>query len=120
MGGWVSNAFDLAKFVNRLQQYQLISRHWLNVMTTMPAGYRYILGQRLSFLPYPYGMGWFLLHDGHQTIWYTHGSFTGSNALVMRLPNGAIYVALFNKKPDSYAQVTVFRHQLMQLFLRYG
>ena len=119
-GGWVANAFDLAKFFNRLQRGQLINWHWLDVMTRMPHGYRYTLGLRLSYLPYPYGMGWFLLRDGRRTIWYTHGSFTGSNAFVMRLPNGTIDVALFNQKPSSYAQVTVFRHQLMHVFLKYA
>ena len=87
----------------------------------MPDGYRFKRGKTGTYLPYLYGMGWFLLYDTPYTVrWYTHGSFTGTNSMIVRRHNGTIYVALFNEKPSSYAKVSLFRRQVMNLFLRYA
>lgn len=120
-GGWVATAYDLVKLINRLQLGQIINKRLLKDMTSMPNGYRFKRGKTGAYLPYLYGMGWFLLYDTPYTVrWYTHGSFTGTNSMIVRRHNGTIYVALFNEKPSSYAKVSLFRRQVMNLFLRYA
>lgn len=120
-GGWVASAYDLVKLVNRLQMGQILSPRFIRQMSYMPDGYGYKPGKRFSFLPYPYGKGWFLIHDSFPgRVWYSHGSFTGTNAMVIRRPNGIIYVVLFNKKPTTYARVSALRHQVMRLLWQYG
>ena len=72
----------------------------------------------IKFYNWPYAMGWFLVHNHWHKLLMTHGSFTGSNALLMIKQNGTIYAALFNKKPSGINALPRFRKKLMDLFLR--
>lgn len=122
-GGWLASATDLAVFANGLYRHKLLPENYLRLMWYEPYTHQKETKAHyhaaIPFYAWPYSMGWFLVHDGkrHKML-FTHGSFTGSNAMLMMRQNGDIFVALFNKKPTGFNSLMRFRKQVMDLFLQ--
>lgn len=108
-GGWVASAVDLVKFATALGNGQIISQKMLNQMTARPSY------QPKGASKY-YTMGWKIKYVNGQPYWIATGSFTGTNAIVIRKPNGTTIAVVFNSRPPMYHMFRNFRPKLQQLF----
>jgi CubicO group peptidase (beta-lactamase class C family) len=122
-GGWVTSAPDLAKWADALFAGKIINNTLLNTMLQPPPAYRHMKplyskkSKKTVSQHWKYGMGWFLSKSGKYPLYYTHGSFTGTNAIIFKRHDGTIIVAIFNQKPGNYAGVQAVRNQVRGLFL---
>jgi D-alanyl-D-alanine carboxypeptidase len=108
-GGWLASAQDLAKIANALQSNHLLNQHSLHSMLATPQS----LKQRHSSLKkWHYGMGWFV-QNNHQ--YSTHGSFSGTNSLLIIRPDHTIFSFIFNKKPQPMVKLWRMRQTLYTL-----
>lgn len=118
-GGWIASATDLAKWASALEEGRIIAPQYVNLMMTPPPQHRITWANAREKGYWPYGMGWFLTRGGLVRFWYTHGSFTGTNAIVFRRTDGTIMAVIFNKKPPDYWLVQDLRGQIKRLLLTY-
>ncbi len=98
-GGWTSSALDLARFLQSLSDYKILSQPTLRTMLSRP-----------TFMTKPYhyfSMGWTVKKINGHWYWSKHGSFTGTTAQIIQKDDGTSYVALFNTEPPS--KVMFFR-----------
>jgi N-acyl-D-amino-acid deacylase len=108
-GGWVASAPDLARFLQALNHYQILTPKMMRVMIEKPSFQK-------SGDSY-FAKGWNVKYINGQRFVMKTGSFTGTQAFVMFGEDGTVYVALFNEKPCNRK---VFLAQLKQLLIRYS
>lgn len=107
-GGWTSSALDLAKFLQSLSHYKILTPNVLHTMLGSPAFVR---------KPNTYfSMGWVVQKLNGHWYWSKHGSFTGTTAQIMQKDDGTSYVALFNTQPARKVQ---FFAQVQRLLATY-
>lgn len=109
-GGWVASSPDIAKLVYALAQGKILRGPYLEKMLASPA---FKAGQKTYF---SMGLKVSKLAE-RQHYWVMTGSFTGTNAYVLRKANGTVIVALFNSRPDAGSLFGRFRPELKQLLL---
>ncbi|MCH9643533.1 MAG: beta-lactamase family protein [Gammaproteobacteria bacterium] len=111
-GGWLASAQDLAKIASELEYGNVLTTSSLRAMFAKPA----TLAERhcwfCSKAPWHYGMGWFVQNNHEYT---THGSFTGSNSLLIIRPDHTIFAFVFNSKPEPMGQLWEMRQKLYKL-----
>jgi CubicO group peptidase (beta-lactamase class C family) len=108
--GWIASTQDLARFVYALSQHRIISTSMLWVMMQRPS---FVDRRRKSY----YTMGMKLEEVKTEKYWIMTGSFNGTNAYIIRKPNGTIITVLFNSRAPTYALFSRFRPQLNRLLL---
>lgn len=116
-GGLVGSAVDLARLAHALQTGKIVNRKLWYLMGMKPAKIPYLRSSKKYKKKY-YGMGWFIQEIPIGKIWIAHGSFTGTNTLLIRRPDNTIVVYFFNKKPSYWAGLETFREQLTRLALK--
>ncbi len=122
-GGWVASAPDLAKWADGLRSGKLLNKTMIKTMLSAPPAFRgpktvHHKKGKATTVYWPYGMGWFLSRSGNYSFYYTHGSFTGTNAIIFWRHDGTILVAIFNQKPGNYSGTQFVRNQVRALFLK--
>lgn len=108
--GWIASSQDLAKFVYALSQHRIISTSMLWTMMQRPG---FVDRKRKAY----YTMGMKLDDINNQKYWIMTGSFNGTNAYIIRKPNGTIITVIFNSRAPTYALFSRFRPQLNRLLL---
>ncbi len=116
-GGWVASAVDLGKIANALANGKILNKKMLHLMLQKPKKIPYIKSALVRGDKIYYGMGWFIKQTPQGKIWVTHGSFTGTNSLILHKPNGDIYAIIFNKKPSPFLRLMDFRKKLKKIFM---
>ncbi len=109
-GGWLASAVDLAKFVQGIFNGQVINSKMLAIMTSRPSF------RKANAMVY-YTMGMIVKKIRGQTYYVFTGSFTGSNGMIVRRPDGTIIAVVFNTRPAPYSFWVKFRPRLQTLLL---
>lgn len=107
-GGWLASAPDLVKFVSALANGKILKPETLQTMLQRPAYHKENAARY-------FGMGWKVKYKKDKRIWYATGSFTGTNALVIRTSKGSSAAFIFNARPPIYHMWKDFRPKLKQL-----
>jgi CubicO group peptidase (beta-lactamase class C family) len=93
-GGWISSALDMARFLASFHEpgaHPVLSERSVRLMFGTP--------KRRSVTEEYYGMGWRVRHLDNRGFEAWHaGSLDGSLALMVHRPDGASWVALFNRR----------------------
>lgn len=110
--GWLATAEDLVKFGQAIIDHRLINANMINEMIAIPSYVR-----RKTDLKSYFAMGWSVKTLNNQRSWEKTGSFTGSNALLIKAPDNTIYALMFNTKPEG-GQIRRFRNEFKQLVMR--
>lgn len=121
--GWVASAPDLAKFMLAVESGRILPKHYANYLWNAPRGkaHRYHRVHGVKYMKWPYGMGMWRIQDNWEVLNIGHGSFTGTNTMILRKPDGEIDVALFNARPGyNMAELWMFREHLISLFVHYA
>jgi N-acyl-D-amino-acid deacylase len=108
-GGWLASAPDLARFVQALNHYAILTPNMIKIMMERP-----------SFQENPnhyFAKGWNVKYVNDHRYLLKTGSFTGTQALVMLEDNGTVYVTLFNAKPSNRK---IFLAQLQNILTSYS
>lgn len=105
-GGWVASSIDLVKFLQAVNNHQIISPQMKQVMLARPT---YHLPKKTEGY---FAMGWSVKYVNGRLYWMKTGSFTGTYAVIIQRDDGTSYAAVFNTKPS---QRPVFVSQLRQL-----
>jgi CubicO group peptidase (beta-lactamase class C family) len=117
-GGWVARAEDIAKIFVALESGRILPVSQVKMLWSAPpgkpSGFTYFKG--VQYLSWPYGMGMWRIQDHGKLLAMAHGSFTGTNTLIIRKQSGEVDVALFNAKPSTPAALFSFRQRLIELF----
>jgi N-acyl-D-amino-acid deacylase len=108
-GGWVASAPDLAKFLQALGRYAILTPKTMNNMIAKPS----FQANSNNY----FAKGWNVKNMYGNNFILKTGSFTGTQALVMLEENGTAYVALFNAKPSNRK---IFLMQLKKLLIAYA
>ncbi len=116
-GGWVARAQDVANIFIALQAGKFFPLSDVKLLWSAPPGktanFNYFKG--VQYLTWPYGMGMWRIQDHGKLLAMAHGSFNGTNTLILRKPTGEIDVVLFNAKPSTLPELSNFRQRLIQL-----
>jgi CubicO group peptidase (beta-lactamase class C family) len=117
-GGWVARAEDIAKIFVALEAGKILPVSQVKMLWSAPpgkpSGFTYFKG--VQYLSWPYGMGMWRIQDHGKLLAMAHGSFTGTNTLIIRKQTGEVDVALFNAKPNTPMGLFSFRQRLIELF----
>lgn len=108
-GGWIASSQDLALFAHALFSGKILKPQTLSTMLSRP-GYRTRNNNRY------YAMGWKVKYSNNNRLLVATGSFTGTNALMIRKPDGTIVSIVFNSRPPVYNLFRDFRPRLNRLF----
>lgn len=108
--GWLASAVDLAKLVQGIFDGRVMNSKMLAIMTSRP------LFRKANAKTY-YTMGMIVKKIRRQTYYVFTGSFTGSNGMIVRRPDGTIIAVLFNTRPAPYSFWVKFRPRLQALLL---
>lgn len=109
-GGWLASSPDIAKLIYALAEGKILRGSYLGEMLASPAfkaGHKtyFSMGLKVSKLA------------ERQHYWVMTGSFTGTNAYVLRKANGVVIAVLFNSRPDAGSLFGRFRPELKRLLL---
>ncbi|NCX94075.1 MAG: class A beta-lactamase-related serine hydrolase [Gammaproteobacteria bacterium] len=120
-GGWVASAPDLAKFMGAVFAGDVIPMSDVELMKNSPVhpNPKLVKGAKgVRYLPWPYGMGLWRVQMGSNILYVAHGSYNGTNTLILKKPNGEVDVALFNAKPGrNMSDLWIFREQLIKILM---
>ena len=108
-GGSVASAPDLARFLQALGRYDILTSKTMNNMIAKPSF-------QTNANNY-FAKGWNVKKIYGNNFILKTGSFTGTQALIMLEENGTAYVALFNAKPSNRK---IFLMQLKKLLITYA
>ncbi len=133
-GGWVASALDLAKFIQALNNGQILDSATLNVMRSKPAfvksgGSVVVKSTKKSgkkkgkTVTVPaasgggkyYTMGGIIYNIGGKMYWVQTGSFTGTNALIVTKPDNTTIAVIFNTRPSGL--LSRLRPELRQMLM---
>lgn len=119
-GGWVASSIDIAKFAQALRNNKILSQSLVRLMQTKPDFVHLpkTQGKGQNMQRY-YTVGSKIIRMQGITYWVATGSFTGTNSIVVNLPNGATAVALFNTRPPNTRLNYSLRPQLLKMFYNY-
>lgn len=107
-GGWVASATDLVKFVHDVSNGKVLSKKMQDMMLSRSRLYKKKNSKYFA-------MGWKVKCNKGQCYWYQTGSFTGTNALVIRKSNGTAIAVMFNARPPIYNMWKHFRPRLKKI-----
>ena len=112
-GGWVATSIDLARIAEGIKSGKILSKKSFHEMMALPKTLRpYRCNICTGETTWHYGMGWFVLSN-HQ--YSTHGSFTGSNSLLIIRKDGTIFALIFNRRPSPTEKLWAFRRKLTKI-----
>ncbi len=109
-GGWVASSPDIARLIYALAQGHILRAPYLQEMLTHPS---FKSGEGTYFAM---GLKVFKRPEGRH-YWVMTGSFTGTNAYVLRKANDTVVAVLFNSRPDAGSLFGRFRPELKRLLL---
>ncbi len=117
-GGWVASAKEIANIFIALNKGQILPLSQIKMLWSAPPGkpstMHYFKG--VQYLAWPYGMGMWRIQDHGKLLAMAHGSFTGTNTLIIRKPSGEVDVVLFNARAgNSMADLFGYRQRVIQL-----
>ena len=117
-GGWVATAGDVANIFIALEKGKILPIAQVKQLWSAPPGkpssFHYFKG--VQYLAWPYGMGMWRIQDHGKLLAMGHGSFTGTNTLIVRKSTGEVDVVLFNARPGlSPGELFGFRQRLIEL-----
>jgi CubicO group peptidase (beta-lactamase class C family) len=105
-GGWIASSIDLAKFLQAVNNNQILSSYMVKVMLERPTYQR----RNNDY----FAMGCSVKHFENHSYWAKTGSFTGTYAVMIQSDDDTSYVALFNIKPT---QRQTFLAQLRKILM---
>ena len=108
-GGWVATATNLAVLMQAVLEHRILSQKSLDLMLSKPS---FVNSKRSSY----YTIGGLIDVRQGKRYWVQHGSFTGSNALILTKPDGATIAAVFNSRPNA-SFFSRCRPQLLNLLI---
>jgi N-acyl-D-amino-acid deacylase len=111
-GGWIASSPDIAKFIYALSKGYIIKKPYLNMMLKKPS-YK---EENSNDLYFTMGMKVYKTEKG-KPYWVLTGSFTGTNAYVIKKSNGTVISVLFNGRTDSATLFGKFRPEIKRLLL---
>lgn len=99
-GGWIASSLDLAKFIQAVNNHQILSSRSVDTMLGRP-GYAVVRTKNKQNIPATsyFSMGWSVKRLDNHLYWYKTGSFTGTYAVIIQRDDGTSYAAVFNTKP---------------------
>jgi len=96
-GGWIASVVDLMRFLTavdgRSRRRGFLKPEMIAEMTARPP-----LAEYRDASTY-YALGWQVRPHGNDANWWHTGSLDGSAAIMVRVPNGLAWAALFNSLP---------------------
>jgi hypothetical protein len=92
-GGWVASAVDLVRFTCALDQTEILNQETSYLMLSRPS-----VPSWDGTNDY-YGLGW-RIHPGKSLSYWHNCSMPGTSAFLYRRPDGMVWAALFNARPD--------------------